>query len=388
MKKIILILFIFTLTGCYNYTELNQLAIATGFAVDIKDDEYEVTVLISNSQKEASSDKGSASAAVYRGNGKTIFEAIKDASLAISKQIYVSHIEVLVLSEEVAKNKTLEVVDFFFRYPQTRNEFYVVIAEDCNAGDVFDISTPLETFPSQNISKNLEITNKLQGFTYTMTFNEFVTDLIEEGKNPSLPTISIVGSVEDGNKEDNIKQIEPSTYLKLGMMGVFNGSNLVGISSEDQSKGINFLNDMVKTTLIVTEYNGGYVVVELSQSNTEKKVEINNGKPKFIISINTTGSIEEVATDLKVDQPEVIEIIKKSSEDEIKRIINEAINYSKELKTDIFNLGSLIYKKDHKLWKEIKDNWEDEILNDVEIEVKVDLDLKTKGSIDNVIEVR
>jgi len=176
--------------------------------------------------------------------------------------------------------------------------------------------------------------------------------------------------------------------LKLGMMGVFNGSNLVGISSEDQSKGINFLNDMVKTTLIVTEYNGGYVVVELSQSNTEKKVEINNGKPKFIISINTTGSIEEVATDLKVDQPEVIEIIKKSSEDEIKRIINEAINYSKELKTDIFNLGSLIYKKDHKLWKEIKDNWEDEILNDVEIEVKVDLDLKTKGSIDNVIEVR
>ena len=54
----------------------------------------------------------------------------------------------------------------------------------------------------------MEITNKLQGFTYTVTFNEFVTDLIEEGKNPNLPTISIVGNVEEGNKEDNIKQID------------------------------------------------------------------------------------------------------------------------------------------------------------------------------------
>jgi len=61
MKKLIIILLLFSLTGCYNYDELNQLAIATGFAVDIKDNEYEVTVLISNSKKSSSSEmaKGS-----------------------------------------------------------------------------------------------------------------------------------------------------------------------------------------------------------------------------------------------------------------------------------------------------------------------------------------
>ena len=99
MKKIILILVLFSLTGCYNYKELNGLAIATGFAVDIVNDEYEVTILISNSQKQSSGEsKNSASAVVYKGSGKTIFEAIKDASLAISKEIYISHIEVRVLS--------------------------------------------------------------------------------------------------------------------------------------------------------------------------------------------------------------------------------------------------------------------------------------------------
>lgn len=388
MKKILILIIVLSLTGCYNYNELNNLAIATGFAVDIKDNEYEVTVLISNSQKQGSGDsKASASAAVYRGKGKTIFEAIKDTSLAISKQIYISHIEVLVLSEEVAKNKTSEVIDFFFRYPQTRNEFYLVIAEDCNAGDLFDITTPLETFPSQNISKNLEITDKLQGYTYTVTFNEFVKSLIEEGKNPALPTISIKGNVEEGNKQENIEKIEPQTYLKLGMMSVFNGSKLVGISNKDQSKGINFLNDKVKTTLITTNINDGNVVVELSSSKTKKSVEIKDNKPKFKIEINCDGSIAEVASNIKVEETEAIETIKKQSEDEIKRIVNEAISYSKETKTDIFSLGSLVYKKNPKLWKNIKENWNNE-LNNLEIEIIVNLDLKTKGSIDNIIEVR
>ena len=389
MKKIVLILMLFSLTGCWNYRELNQLAIATGFAVDLIDNEYEVTILISNSQKKGSNEsEDSASAAVYRGKGKTIFEAIKDCSLSISKQIYVSHIEVLILSEEVAKTKTSEVVDFLFRYPQTRNEFLMVIAQDCKAGDVFDVTTPLETFPSQNISKNLEMTDKLQGYTYTVTFNEFVKQIIEEGKNPVLPTISIVGDIIEGNKDENIEQIEPNTYLKLGMLGAFNGFNLINISNKDQSKGINLINDKIITTLITTEYNDGYIVVELNESKTKKSVEIIDNKPKIKIEIKSSGSITEITSDAKVDKEEVIEEIKKNSEEEIKRLVLEGVNYSKEIKSDIFDFGNLIYKKDYKLWDEIKDKWDEELLGETIVEIEVKLDLKTKGSIDNIIEVR
>lgn len=389
MKKLMLLLILFSLTGCWNYQELNSLAIATGFAVDMVDDEFEVTVLISNSQKENSGEaKGAASSAVYKGKGKTIEEAIKDSSMGISKQIYVSHIEVLVLSEEVAKNKTLEVVDFFFRYPQTRNEFLVVIAENCKAGDTFEVTTPLETFPSQNISKNLEITNKLQGYIYTVTFNDFIKTLIEEGVSPVLPTISIIGSVEEGNKDKNIEQNEPNTYLKLGMMAVFKKDSLLEISNKEQSKGINFLNDKVTTTLITTKHNDGYVVVELNDSKTNIEVEINNELPKYKVSIEATGTITELTTDVDVEENEVIQQIKNSSIEEIKKYCEEAINYAKELKTDIFGLGNLIYKKDHILWNNIKEKWNDELFSQIEVEFDIKLDLKTKGSIDDSIEVR
>ena len=389
MKKIILIIILFTLTGCWNYKELNSLAIATGFAVDIVDNEYEVTVLISNAQKESSSDsKGSASAAVYKGKGKTIFEAIKDASLSISKEIYVGHIEVLVLSEEIAKTKTLEVIDFFFRYPYTRNQFLLVIAENTKAGDTFEITTPLETYPSQNISKNLEITDKLQGYVYTVTFNDFVKMIIEEGINPTLPTISIEGSVEEGNKEDNIKQNKPNTYLKLGTMAIFKGSNLVGIGTKDQTKGINFINDQITTTLITSQYENSNIVVEINDSSTKVEVDLNKEIPKFKIKIDTIGTITEVTNKVKIEEPQLIDKIKKLSEEEIKRVCNDGINYAKEMKTDVFGFGNMIYKKDNDFWKKIKENWNNEMFQKVEVELEINLDLKTKGSIDSTIEVR
>jgi len=389
MKKILLFLMLFSLTGCWNYRELNQLAIATGFAVDIVNDEFEVTILISNSQKQGSSDGGiQPAAAVYKGNGSTIFEAIKDAAMAISKQIYVGHIEILVLSEEVAASKTEEVIDFFFRYPQTRNEYSVIIAKDCKAGDTFNVTTQLETFPSQNISKNLEITNKLQGFIYEVSFNEFITAIVEEGKNPVLPSISIVGSVEEGNKEENIKQNEPNTYLKLEMMGIFKGDKFVGFADKNQSKGINIINNQIQTTLVVGECENGKSVIEINGAKTDIKLDLNNEIPKIKLSIEANGSISEITCDLKIDEQKSIEEITKISEEKFNEFVNSAINFAKENKTDIFGFGNMIYKENYKYWYKIRENWDDSIFEQVEFEINSKINIKTKGSLDDKIEVR
>ena len=55
MKKIKIFLFLVAallLTGCGNYRELNDLAITTGIAFDIKDDQYIVSYMIANSNKD------------------------------------------------------------------------------------------------------------------------------------------------------------------------------------------------------------------------------------------------------------------------------------------------------------------------------------------------
>lgn len=385
MKKLLIIPLIFLLTGCWNYRELNQLAITTGIAVDKENDNYKITIMIANSKKSSSSDDSiTPSAAVYDGTGQTIYEAFKDTSLSVSKQIYLSHIDVLVLSEEVAKNNLTDVIDFLFRYPQTRNNFYLVLAKDKKASDILKVTTPLETFPSQNLAKNLEITDKLQGFTYTVDFTDFTKSLVSEGINPILPSVTVIGNSEEGNKEENVQQNEPSTYLKLDMLGLFKKDKFVAWANPNQSKGINIINNKIYILGVIIDYQNEKIVTEITEMKTDFKVENNKVK----ITIDTTGAIQEVNSNVDLYNLKTIEEIQNSDVEKIKEYVNDAINLAKDNKTDIFGFGNYVYKNNPKKWNEIKDKWDDEIFPSLEVEIEVNLKLQAKGSINNIVEVR
>lgn len=379
MKKLLIIPLILLLSGCYNYRELNELAITTGIAID-KEENYKVTIMIANSKKEGSDGSISPQATVYEGNGDTIYEAFKDTSLALSKQIYLTHIDVLVISEEIAKNNLNDVIDFLFRYPQTRNNFQLVLAKDRKAGDILKITTPLETFPSQNLAKNLEITDKLQGFTYTVDFTEFVKTLTTEGVNPVLPSVTIIGDVESGNKNENIEENKPQTYLKLDMLGIFKDNKFVTFADGDESKGINIINNKVYILGVIIDYNDKKVVTEITEMKTDFEVKNN----KVIINIKTNGSIQEIDSNVNLDDNKVIEEIKNKDIEKIREYVNKAIDLAQKNKTDIFGFGNYVYKNDYKNYNE---NWDEVIFPNLEVEINVDLKLQAKGSINNVIEV-
>ena len=67
MKKIILSIFILIcISGCFNYNELNNYSIASGMAIDFKDDKYLVSFLISNGKKVENESSNSQYQAVFR----------------------------------------------------------------------------------------------------------------------------------------------------------------------------------------------------------------------------------------------------------------------------------------------------------------------------------
>ena len=57
MKKIILIIALFLLTGCYDYKEINNLGIISAIGIDYQDDEYNVTLEVLNDQADKDSNK-------------------------------------------------------------------------------------------------------------------------------------------------------------------------------------------------------------------------------------------------------------------------------------------------------------------------------------------
>lgn len=52
MKKILLILFLLPLCGCYNYIELNELGVVSMLAIDYQENEYKINLEIRENKKE------------------------------------------------------------------------------------------------------------------------------------------------------------------------------------------------------------------------------------------------------------------------------------------------------------------------------------------------
>ena len=98
MKKIILLfLFCILLTGCWNYRELNDLAIVSGIGIDKDEDGYVVSFLISNAENIVIEDNTIAEPVLMTGRGKNIIEAISEIDSHCPNEIYMGHISVLVV---------------------------------------------------------------------------------------------------------------------------------------------------------------------------------------------------------------------------------------------------------------------------------------------------
>lgn len=94
--KIIFILLIFLFTGCYNYRELNNLAITSAVGIDKKDGKYYVTTQVINTQKMGSDSTSTGSQSkfvLYETSGDTLQEAFRQIVLESPKRIYANHLQ-------------------------------------------------------------------------------------------------------------------------------------------------------------------------------------------------------------------------------------------------------------------------------------------------------
>lgn len=377
MKKILLILFfMFLLTGCWNYQELNDYAIVTGMAIDYEDNEYEVSLLIANGNKKNDEE---AQIIVSSEKGKTIYEAIKNISLSTPKELYISHLSVIVLSEEIAKLGVNPVLDFLLRDPQSHQNFYLVVAKNSKAKDNLSILAPLADYPSQNITSNIKVTEKLQGRITNASFNQFVSKILQKGNNPIVNSLILIGDEEKGTSKEEQEKSVISAYTKLDTIGLFKNDKLVGWATIDESIGINMLLGDVEIAYLTLPCEENNVVV----TSTKYKVKNDVKKNKIKVNIEANGTINEVGCSINLEDPKTIKIYEKKAEEKMIEYTKKAIAKAKKLKTDIFGYGNMIYKKYPNYFNNIED-WDQEFTN-LKIDVNVKLQLSNKGSLEQTI---
>ncbi|WP_281890333.1 hypothetical protein [Paenibacillus sp. YYML68] len=127
------------LTGCWNRKELNDLAIAGGLAIDQADaSQYKVTVQVVDPSEVASRKGGGGRSPVltFEATAPSVFEAIRKLTTSSPRKIYLSHLRIVVLGQQLAERGIAKPLEFLSRDHEVRSDFFVILAKDAKASDI------------------------------------------------------------------------------------------------------------------------------------------------------------------------------------------------------------------------------------------------------------
>ena len=110
---------IFLLSGCADYVEINDLAIISGIAIDYENDLYKLTAQLIENDKESK-------VIVLTTASSSIDEAMSEISKLSNKELFISHLKVLILSDRLIKENK-DFYDYFLRSSKSKMNFYTYI---------------------------------------------------------------------------------------------------------------------------------------------------------------------------------------------------------------------------------------------------------------------
>lgn len=380
MKKLIVILIILLplLSGCYNYREINELAIVPALSIAKVDNKFKITVQVINSKKE--NDASSANHPnfiTYENTGDSIQETLRTMIVESPKKIYGAHLQFLILDESLAKDDITDALDFFFRDPEIRKVFYVVVGKQQN---LLKVITPLDNATSQNITDSLKSTNKYLGLTNLTTFHDLMDIYLSKKQELALPSLEVIGNIEVGQKEENIEQTNSESSVIISNIAVFKDNKLQGYLTQDESIAYNIIKNNITYTLIDINYDDGYIINEILDLKTSMKAIVKENKIK--INIKGTSGITEVTTAQSLNTPKDIENVEEKLNKEISSMIVDSIkNINAKYNSDIYGFQELFYKTDYKYYNKIKDKWYEEIFPNIKVEVTTNITIEEKGNL-------
>ncbi len=389
MKKVKWVLpwlFLLLCTGCYNYRELNQIALTSAIGIDKADDGegYTVTVQVLNTQKQGSDSNYSGSQPkfiLYEQTGPTLQHALRTIILESPRRLYVNHINLLVISETVAKDGIKEILDFFARNTEFRKDFLVVISREASTEDVMQILTPLETLNSKNIHDSIMADAKFYGMATKVTFEDLLNTYLNQRTNIVLPSVEVVGNTKKGEGEDNIKQSVPDATVKLTPLAIFSGEKMMDYLTEEESRIYNYVQNNIQNTIVTTDCSeNGKFTAELISTKTKLKPDIEN--KKISIQVKATASIKEINCNMNLLSPDSIQLLENKINTEIEETIEkDIIKIIQTYKTDIFGFEELLYKSNPNTYKQLKEKYGEELIENFKFEVSSKVKLQTKGNI-------
>ena len=375
-KKILLLILVllmfFLFSSCERYgTEIEDMMIIQGIAVDKEKDAYEVTVEMLNNKQSASADSsnvGDEMTLVYSAKGETVAEALR---LIINKTGNVptyTHNKVIILSEDVARTDITKILDFFERDYTTQPITLVCVAKQIKAGEVLKANIGKDISKSEVLEKILN-QSAISSITPETRLIDVINTVLDETACIALPAVTLE------------KNGETQTFF-VEHVAVFNYNNEISyyLGRESAENFVKLLGELKNGTLVTEDEKGKKATFIIVDGKTKYEAEVINGVVNYNVNIKMYCDLNAYEGDeFKPIKNETVGVFKRNIETDTERKIYDTYKSIQENGAfDILRFGRRLLQSDKESYKLLKNNWQNNLENSNLI-VNVDVIIRRIG---------
>src|SRR5574344_2681987 len=319
MKKILLFLIIIIFTsGCYDYQEINNMAIIVGIGLDYKDDQYIMSYEILNIQKSNEEGEKEAKSYTITAMGKNVTEAEVNAEKQVAKKVSFSHLEILLIGNGLANHGLNDMADYFIRNNKITNNFFMVLVKNNTPEEIMSfhsLSEPINSLAIFNILKtsntNISLKTKDEFDYQVATIKENLNDIV-------IPSVTL-------NKE-----------IDLSNLAVFKGDKFKYFLTENEEQTYGIITKKINNN----SFSNDSGTIEINRNNTN--IDFKDNKININIKIyNKLLKLNDLSVNLKdAEDLNKLEIIYK---EQLYNMVNKLLDNAKKADCDILGFKKLIY---------------------------------------------
>jgi spore germination protein KC len=376
----------FATTGCWDRTELNELAITSATAIDWENGEWVVSyqVVIPSAISAAMSAVGGGAAklpvVVYSTKSKTIRDAVWRSTLESPRNLFFSHTRVVVVSDAAARHGLAPLIDVYFRNSDSRETVSILLAEG-NARNIIEQLMQIQIIPGDGIEETMRREAAEYSALPNVRVYDLAMDIVSSAQSAVIPEILVSGS-PGVTTADDLNHTSLTSKLRLGRLAVLRGDRMIGWLSRSESLGVAFMRNKVRATTLSaacspTERSEN-TSFRIKRSTTKLKPKKIGDRYVMKVEVKAEGELLETNCPLELNDPKVIEQLETQLEAKVKEIIGSSWNATRKMKADIVGFADEIHRKYPKQWKQLKKNWPATFAQ-IEIEPHVNFTIKRMG---------
>lgn len=379
VKLLILISMMINLTGCWSKIELNELTFIYGVYVDTGKEPGTIEVSISSplpNQLRSESGGGAGggggkSYTLVTKTAHTVPEALVLIQKDLTRRIDVSHIKVIIIGKDYARQGIEDLLEWCGRQPEFPLGAFIMEAPG-RARAVFNLSPQFEQLPDQvlmNLAKEkymLRTTVKDCMLSDASNMG-YAMNQLSFGKSPEIGGL---GKEEYWAGVQGVSLFQNAT--EKGTLNVEEGRNLAWAAGS--------LNLPLYNISWEEEGGNGRASALFLSGKSSRHVRMTSDGPEFQIKVKGHASIIFYEDSQGRSAYQLGTLIKTKLEEKAEKEISKAIRAAQESKVDALHLGLLVEWNHPKAWKKLRERWPDYYAEHVEVSVKADFVIEDFGS--------